>query len=183
MWFLHHFVRVIWANILGMVYNTVYAFRLCFDKKLRDKCADNMEKWGKIDSIDSLIKYIKDVYIYKYDGYKGFIDHNNYNLEWFSAFGDCDDIAYWVFQAIKSIYGDKLEYCQVHGFADLSAKPKFWHYDCVYKLRDEDFYVLFDYGRLHKLPDNKQSLSDKMTNIYGSSYKTNKMTNWKCLWM
>lgn len=183
MWFLHHFVRVIWSNILGIIYNIIYSFKLAFNKELRQKCSENLLKWSKIDNLDGLVDYIKNVYSYKYDGPKGFIDHNNYLLEWFTAFGDCDDVAYWIYKKLKGIYEDKLEYCSVHGFADLSAKPKFWHYDCVFKFKGDSKYTLFNYGRLNRVDNLNEALSDKMVYLYDGTYKFKKMTNWKCLWM
>ena len=179
--FLHHFIRVIWANFLGWIYDIIYSFKL-LNKNQKSKYEEHKKLWKSISTLSELVDFVKGIYIYKYDGPKGYIDHNNFEKEWLTEFGDCDDMAVWTCKKIKEIYSKELECCNVYGFADLSAKPKFWHYDCVYKFKGSNGYVLFNYGRLNKLKDLSE-LGDKMTLIYGKSYAINKMKVWKCRWM
>lgn len=177
--FMHHVLRTIWANLFGFFVNIKYIFQYLFSKNIRERYKQNKELWDGINSMEELVEFIQQVYVYKYDGPKGIFDHNNFKLEWFVNFGDCDDVANWVCKKIKQIYPNIKE-CDVYGFADLKAL--FWHYDVVYKMDDNDSYHLFNYGRLNVITENP---GNSMVKIYHKSYKLSneKMKYWKCKWM
>jgi len=182
MWYLHHGLRVIWANLFGFLVHIKYLFVLRSNKQAYARYKGNQEKWNITASVDDLRAFFKDVYRYKWDGPKGLFDHNNYDIEFFADFGDCDDVGHYVCQKLRQIYGKKLEYCKTRGYADLSAKPAFWHYDCVYKFKDENEYHLFNYGYVQS-SRTIAGLDDAMTDLYGSSYEFKGLVSWPCFWM
>lgn len=175
MWLLHHFVRVIWANLFGLTMLIKYS--VCDRRELYRQ---NKKTYDDIDSIDSLIEWTKKVYRYKWDGWKGAFDHNNFNREFFTDFGDCDDIARYACMKIKQIYGDELQYCYVKGFSDLSCG--FWHYDCVYKLQHEYECRLYNYGNIQSAM-SLNDLDNVMCELYSAKYEFRHMVSWRCLWM
>lgn len=181
MWFLHHFIRVIWANLFGAFVHLYYAFKMRVDKVMYQDYREHQDEWNQIVTLEELIAYVKTTYFYSWDGYKGLFDHNNFSLEWFYKFGDCDDIGYYVCKKLKAIFENELEYCCMRGFADLSAEPKFWHYDCVFKFKGSDDYQLFNYGDV-KTGKTLKELDFIMEKLYNENYKFKKMVSWECKW-
>lgn len=177
--FLHHGPRFIWANLFGFFAWIGILFRLAFSKELKDNYKANKFAWDNIKDIDDLCKFFKDVYQYKWDGYKGFFDHNNGKLEFLTVFGDCDDMGYWACKKIKEIYKGRLDFCKMRGYADLTATPPFYHYDCVYRFKDEQDYHLFNYGKI-KTGLNIEELDEEMKNMYQISYKFKDLVSWDC---
>ena len=183
MFIMHHFIRVIWANLFGGIMHIVYALKLRTNKELWEKYKKNQAKWDAIISDVELAEFIKNDYKYKWDGPKGAFDHNNFSLEFFTDFGDCDDVGHYVCKKLKAIYGDELEYCKTHGFSELGAKPPFWHYCCIYKFKNQDQYILFNYGQ-RNTGDSIEGIEKIMTEIYSKTYKFKKgVVTWPCLWM
>ena len=181
MWFLHHFIRVIWANLFGVFAHWYYAMKMRTDTDAYGQYWEHQDKWNHISSLEELQAFVRTDYEYKWDGYKGFFDHNNFSLEWFYKFGDCDDMGYYAYKKIKSLYGDKLEYCRMRGYADLTAKPAFYHYDCVFKFKDSGDYQLFNYGKI-KTGKSLKELDNIMEKLYDKSYEFKKMVSWDCYW-
>lgn len=179
---LHHTLRTIWANLFGLFTAIGYGFKFIFSKKARKNYKDNKSNWKNIRDMIDLKNFIKNIYIYKYDGPKGIFDHNNFGIEWYQKFGDCDDVANWVCKKIKELFPkEKIEYCAVYGFADLKAL--FWHYDVIYKFKENNSYHLFNYGKMNSL-EKIEDAGKTMTNIYSSMYPNIKnMKVWKCNWM
>lgn len=175
MWLLHHFVRVIWANLFGFI-----MWLRCLPRRSKALYKQRRKMWDCITDIDGLIDFIRNVYSYKFDGYKGIFDHNNYPLEFFTQFGDCDDVAAYACRKLKEIYGGELDYCSVRGFSNL--KVGFWHYDCVYKLRHERCYRLFNYGNI-LLADSIAEIDETMRQLYSRKYELDHLTTWRCFWM
>lgn len=173
--FIHHFLRIIWANIIGAVYALIYALKKDADYK------NHLKEWNRVQNISQLADFFRKTYGYKWDGPKGLFDHNNFKREFFSSFGDCEDAAWYAMKKLKQIYGDNLELCSMFGFADLSAKPKFWHYDCIFKFRGNDVYFLFNYGRIQS-DASLDGLKGIMEGMYASKYEFKKLEMWKCLW-
>ena len=182
MWFIHHFLRVIWANLFGFLVHIKYCFEMRFNKDLFNEYTKNQETWNNIRSIQELVMFMSGKYVYKWDGHKGLFDHNNFSFEWFAKWGDCDDVGHYICKKMREIYKDELEYCETRGFADLTAKPAFWHYDCVYKFKNSDHYNLFNYGHI-KTGKDLNEIDYEMTKIYCGNYKFNKMVGWTCHWM
>lgn len=175
MWILHHFVRVIWANLFGFC---VWIGKLfTADRNLYKQ---RKMLWNDIKDIDGLVDFIRNVYQYKFDGYKGAFDHNNFPLEFFTQFGDCDDVATYAKKKLRQIYGNDLQYCEIRGFSNLGVK--FWHYDCVYKLRTEYEYRLFNYGNIQTAL-SLRDIDEVMRQLYSRSYELDHVTGWRCLWM
>lgn len=183
MFMMHHFLRVIWANLFGLIMHIVYLFKVRINKDLWDQYKSNQAKWNAVYSDEDLAEFIKNDYEYKWDGYKGAFDHNNFSLEFFTEFGDCDDVGHYVCKKLKQIYGNELEYCKTRGYAELKSSPPMWHYDCVYKFKGDDKYILFNYGRMNK-GDSIDDLDKTMTNIYSKSYRFKEgVISWPCFWM
>jgi hypothetical protein len=175
MWILHHFVRVIWANLFGLI--TLIKYSISGNK---DEYLKNKRVYDDITTIDQLIEWTRRVYRYKWDGWRGAFDHNNFYREFFTDYGDCDDLARYACKKIKQIYGDELQYCYVKGFSDLSCG--FWHYDCVYKLRAEYECRLYNYGNIQSAM-TLNDLDNVMRELYSAKYEFKRMTSWRCLWM
>jgi len=182
MWYMHHGLRVIWANVFGFFVHVRYMLLIRKDKQAYVRYKGNVERWNSVIDDNELAEYIKNVYQYKWDGPKGLFDHNNFPIEFFTDFGDCDDVGHYICQKLKSMYGKDLEYCKTRGYAELSAKPAFWHYDCVYKFKGQDEYILFNYGRRNR-GKSIEELDRTMEKIYASSYKINELVSWPCEWM
>ena len=175
MWILHHFVRVIWANLFGVI-----MWLRCLPRRSKALYKQRRKMWDCITDIDGLIDFIRNVYTYKFDGYKGIFDHNNYPLEFFTQFGDCDDVATYAKKKLRQIYGQELQYCEVRGFSNLGRK--FLHYDCVYKLRTECDYRLFNYGNI-QTASSLRGIDEVMRQLYSRRYELDHVTGWQCLWM
>lgn len=169
--FVHHCLRVIWANIIGFFYNVYYFLLVALSKKHRDTYNNNINKWNNIKTIADVTAYFKENYKYKWDGYKGIVDHNNFKYEFFCANGDCDDVARWSCKKLRQIGID----ADVYGFYDFKAKPMFWHYDCVLSIGGITF--LFNYGH-NNIVD--VSPDKTMKQIYNRSYKFVDLRCWKC---
>ena len=180
MFMMHHFLRVIWANLFGFIMHVYYAFRIRFNKDLWNQYKSNQAKWNAVFSDKDLAEFIQNDYKYKWDGPKGVFDHNNFSLEFFTDFGDCDDVGHYVCQKLKQIYGKDLEYCKTRGYAELGIK--FWHYDCVYKLKGDTEYTLFNYGQMNKAKSIEE-LDHEMEQIYKENYDFNGLVSWPCIWM
>ena len=177
--FVHHFLRVIWANIGKFFVWDGYKFAHIFSKKVREVYKANLEKWNKIDSFMGLVSFFQNDYKYKWDGPKGIFDHNNSKLEFFTKFGDCDDVGFYACKKLKEIYKDNIEECFVIGFAQLDKK--FWHYDCCFKVKNKNYYQLFNYGRV-LIGNTLEEATEKMQNNY-KSYNLTNLKYWKCKYM
>lgn len=179
MWIVHHFLRVIWANILGFFYNIYYLLLITFSKESRNKYKYNIKCWEEIQNISRLADYIRNNYKYKYDGYKGIVDHNNFKYEFFTASGDCDDVARWVCKKLRELDIK----ADVIGFSDFKSDPVFWHYDCLFCISDT--YFLFNYGHCNiiKYPANNETICNEMMKIYQNTYKFKNLICWICKYM
>lgn len=171
-----HFLRFFWANIFGLACDIVWIFKIVFNAEIRERYKDNLATYEEVFTMADLVNFFFSRYRYKWDGPKGLFDHNNYKHEFFSTFGDCDDVARWSHKKLKE-FGYK---CCVVGFADLSAEPKFWHYDCMFTVSDIAF--LFNYGKCITLKGyDTKSAAAAMSEIYGKNYKWNKgIKAWEC---
>lgn len=170
MWFLHHFLRSIWANILGVFFNIPYLANKSYAAK--------KEQFDNIRTLDDLQKWFQETYRYKWDGPKGILDHNNFMHEFICSNGDCDDMAFYACKKLKQLFGKNLYYCKVRGYANLGKK--FWHYDCVFQFYYSGDIYLFNYGKC-RTGKSFRELDDIMRGLY-SRYEMDKITSWECLW-
>ncbi len=173
-----HFLRCGWANIFGFFCDIYWLIRITFNTEIRERYKDNLATYNEVWTIADLMNFFTTRYKYRYDGHKGVFDHNNFKHEFFSAFGDCEDVARYACKKLKDFNYE----CCIVGFADLSAKPKFWHYDCMFEIHGLAF--LFNYGHCVPLKSyDTKSAAAVMSEIYGKNHKWKSMKVWKCVIM
>lgn len=171
MWFVHHFLRTVWANIMGFFFNLAF---------LNDKSyAMKKKQFDELRELTDLQNWFRDVYKYKWDCYKGILDHNNFEHEFICSNGDCEDMAYYACKKLKKMYNGSLSYCRMRGYANLSKK--FWHYDCVFQFNGDGDYYLFNYGNT-KSGKSFKELDGIMCEMYKKKYNLDKVTSWECIW-
>lgn len=169
MFIVHHTVRTLWSMFFGSIYAIFYWF-IHFKS---ENYKQNKEKWDKIKLLPDLILFFTDVYQYKWDGNRGFFDHDNSIWEFLVNFGDCDDMARFAAKKLRKI-GYKARRV---GFFCL--KTKSWHYDCMFVDKD-GLYHLFNYGNIlsGKTKDDCFSIFSQTWKNYPKS----DTVNWRCFW-
>lgn len=173
MFFIHHFIRPIWITPIGLIYGLIYFFKIFTNKENIKKYYDNKNSFNSVKSIDDFIEWWNTRFrnSYKYDGYKGLLDHYNMPFEFFMNRFDCDDAALYPHIKFK-----KLGYeSQMIGL--MGAKIDSWHYDCVVKIKENE-YMLFNQGYCIYGSSIKECL-DKLSAQW-SIFKT--YIFWRCFW-
>lgn len=173
MFFVHHFIRPIWILPIGLVYYIIYFFKV--NTNLENKIQYNKNKtlYNNIKTLQEFIDWWNNNYrgTYKWDGYKGLLDHNNSNYEFFLNAWDCDDASTYPYYKFK-----KLGYKSIM-IGLLGEKITSWHYDCIVEI-DKDKYMLFNQGSCIYAKSIKDCLD--MLSSRWDIFKT--YIYWKCFW-
>ncbi|MHB8096062.1 MAG: hypothetical protein ACYDEI_00190 [Erysipelotrichaceae bacterium] len=135
--FIIKYLRPIYAVPIGFIYDLYYMAKGAYNNSVYNY---NMNYWYNIETLDQLINYFFNKFVYVYDGYKGLVDHKNYELEFFSCGGDCDDMAFYVQKKLTKLgYYAKVYFIYGNGINNC-------HFDCLFKSEDGLFF--FNYGNL-----------------------------------
>ena len=195
LWYLvHHFVRVIWANLLGIVFNIFYLFKQQIKNDLKTKYTNNYNHYKGIKTLSELQDFYRNTYIYKWDGdfskynskltfLNGLVDHNNFKREFFSVFGDCDDLGRWSAKALKNIE-EVANIIPIGMYSASENQGLFWHYDCYFEKQGKSY--LFNYGNLIEGQDIKDCIKRLLINYKRNiAWDTLDAVNfkwWPCYW-
>ena len=87
---------------IGFIYLIIWSFKVATDPKVRADYNKNIEAYKKIGNVSDLMAFIRQVK-YVWDGYKGVLDHNNSDYEYFSVGGDCEDTAMRAYRKFKEL--------------------------------------------------------------------------------
>ncbi len=173
MFFVHHFIRPLWAILIGLVYGLIYFFKVFTSKENKIKYYDNKDSYYLVKSIKEFIAWWNTRYRgkYKSDGYNGLLDHYNTPIEFFMNTWDCDEASVYPHIKFKSLgYESKM-------IGLLGKKITSWHYDCIVKLK-EDEYMLFNQGNCIYGKTEKECL-DTLSSRW-SIFRT--YIYWRCFW-
>lgn len=174
---LHHVLRPLtWTLIPSIYYNIKYIILMIASEKNRTKWTINFNTYTyKLKTLDDIILWFRTTYNYKYDagnkisndlmniarekknGFLMFLanllnfftDHDSQLLEFFTAFGDCDDMGLYSKRAVK-----KIGFKNAKRIFILNWRKLFFHYDCIWK--KDDIYYLFNYGNIIKSKDTNE---------------------------
>ena len=148
---------------------------------LKNKEDENLQNYLNDKTSHKKFMFYAKIYIFLikiFTPLRGLLDHDNWPLEHFMYFGDCDDCIH----VMASLRKMSLE---VYRIGMIGEKLNTWHYDCVIKGYDmiwnEDVFYLFNYGNLVRGICIDQCL-DKLSRMYGwkDLYKYETMSYWKC---
>jgi len=153
------YVRKVLAYPIGLVYLAYYAILHLVSPKARAQYAINWLRWNNIKTLNDLRDYFRESYKYKYDGYKGLLDHHNFALEFFTAGGDCDDVANYACKKLREL-GFTASVYWIYGNGCFN-----WHFDVMYYDKNPQF---FNYGRVSPaLPKMYASIYGWQTHVSG----------------
>lgn len=135
------FLRIIYSTIFSCFFAIKYWFTTSFDSK--SMYSDNVNEFKSLASLSALKTWAKTIYKYKWDGKYGLLDHDNWKIEFFNDYGDCDDIARWAVKKLR-------ELGYVAWRINLTNRDKPFingHFDCMfYDPAKPKEYYLFNYG-------------------------------------
>lgn len=167
MFFIHHFVRVLWSYPLKFIFFLVYLF------KDKDKQKQTKLLWDAIKSPEALSEFFLSVYKYKFDGFIGELDHDNPSNEFFAHFGDCDDMGRYSAIKLKEL-GYKATRIGILNQKNILS----WHYDCIFEKDEKQ--VLFNYGNLIQADSIDECV--KKLGEQWEMFAGDKVIWWKCNW-
>lgn len=142
--FIIKYVRPVVTAPIKFCFWLRYLFIYLTDENAKFVYRTRKAAWDNIKTYQEIKDYLKANYTYTWDGWKGILDHDNSDLEFFIGGGDCDDIAFMVAKKINSITDTKILFakvCWVYGNG-----PKNWHFDC-YTFSFVDGIKWFNYGQ------------------------------------
>lgn len=180
MFFVHHFIRPIWLIPFSIAYFFISLFKYLFSKDLRIQYRIRHDEWKRIQTFNDLIMYFYGSFEYKWDGYKGAIDHHNFPIEFFMHGGDCDDVASYSGYKLKEISKKNKRYSKIRTIGIMGDTFKSWHYDTVYYDIKLKKYCLFNYG-MGICCDTIQECIDEMSETW-EIFPKNKTIYWCCFW-
>jgi len=137
-WFIHHLIRPVWSIIFNIPVSIWLLAWYLFDETTREIYSENKSLWGEIDSLEKLRVFYDANYKYNYEG---FFDRDNFSLEWFIRWGDCDDMARWGVKKLRAL-GYKATRIFMWGKGQgIIEKIKNQHYAIIVE-KDSDLWVL-----------------------------------------
>lgn len=182
MWFVHHFIRVVWSLPIGLLYSVVYLIIFIVSENARIDYKNNKKRFFNHANLITFAIFFKDEFQYKWDGFgntnsklKGLLDHDNRPLEYFISWGDCDDSKYIV-ETVSEMHN-----IIAYRIGMIGKGIKTWHYDCAIETweNNQKVYILFDYGRMIK----GVSLQDCLEKLcYFYNWNSKKLKWWVCIW-
>jgi hypothetical protein len=158
--FLVKFIRPTFESPLKFIFFLITLFQVIFIKGIRDNYVKNTKLWKDICNISKLNSFFRDIK-YKEDGPYGIMDHDNSRLEFFTSYGDCDDMGRYSYEKLKEL-GIKAHRIFIQGKNIFSN-----HFDCLFELNNNFF--LFNYGNNKLL--NKNDLNESIIFTLNSIYK------------
>jgi hypothetical protein len=146
--------------IFKPIYTIYYGVLLIFNSIAREMYITNKKIYDEIHSLDYLILFFKNKYKYKLDGMLGLFEHDNPKFEFFTNFGDCDDMSFYSFKKLKELGYKPVRICMI-GKSIISG-----HMDCYFEKNGLGY--LFNYGNIIK----GTNLEDCMSKLswYNDSY-------------
>lgn len=174
----HHLLRPIWGTWWKTLYFIVIGLSLLLSKKLRVIYKRNKNSWQCINTLHKLESWFKLRFVYTYDGWKGIFDHDNSWLEWYTLFGDCDDMGRMVQKKLSSLGFEAFR------VGILGDKINSWHYDCAFK--HNNAWYLFNYGN-KVFGTDTEGCVEKLEFLFRaengeSLFPVGKTIYWKCLY-
>ncbi len=172
MFFVHHFIRPIWAlYLLKFIFFIIYCYKYITDDKIREKYKKNKKEFLEIKDLSYLIAFYRNNYIYKWDSLNGVLDHDNSKLEFFCEFGDCNDMGSYSSLILKKL-NFNAKRIGILGDKGITS----WHYDCLIKENDKK-YVLFNYGDII-ISNSIENVIKELNKEWDNYWKNIKY--WKC---
>jgi hypothetical protein len=175
MWIIHHFIRPLWSIPIALG-GFIYYFFWRLKKQNNVIYKKNKKAWDDIKSLDELVSFFKNIYQYKYDGHIGILDHDNTPFEFYSSYGDCDDMARYITKKLRKL-GYKAK--RVHMWYDPKTLFKegvvHWfsrmHYACM--MFDGDKKYMVNYYYIKECEDIKSGVKTIDKKYHNGNY---------CIW-
>lgn len=171
--FVHHYLRPLWNYTIKGLYFTIYKI------KLQNEINKNLYKINKtlydnLKSLDQLNYYMRKSYKYKYDGPFGILDHDNSDIEFFTTWGDCDDVAKY---ALKYIEKNTQVFKNFYKIGLKGNSISYLHFDVYFEKENKCY--LFNYGR-NIVGNNLEECLNQLETKFNSNYSKDRVKYWIC---
>lgn len=169
MFFIYFVIRPIPTAIVEFFYYLYYKFKILTDEKSRLTYLQNFMKYQNIQILENLNRFFSEDYKYKYDGPMGIFDHDNSKAEFFTSWGDCDDVAMYAAKKLK-----KLGYKNVTLIYLWGAELGYCHFDTAFDVvfNDGKKVRLFNYGQNIEAQNLESAVEILSSNFKGKVSKT-----------
>lgn len=173
-WIGSQILRPIYSTLFNLIiFIPFYGLKFLLSKKARANYFIGKHAYDNINTYDKLLQYFSTTYKYKYDLFKGFLDHDNTYLEFFMSFGDCDDMANFAKRKLK-----QLGYHDVIRVNMLGKSMSSGHVDCYYK--KDGRHHLFNYGKV--ITENSLDNCMKKLKWYNDKYNEGEKPYYFKIW-